>query len=187
MSQSLPPSCFNFSTLPTHYKLENPGNVLVFEHTLNQSYIHKVLTEYPRLRDFSNGPPYMSPVVYLGNIVATMTNASLVSSKNWHKDCMQGTSVSTIHFLRTAISLETSFSEILQNQPRRNGTAFSNSKQFHWIQLYVLRRELDNISPVKLFTATADLPVRLCLIALIIVASFLIKIKILSGNNAVGF
>lgn len=175
--------CFNFTNLPTNYKLPFPDKILLLDNTNNnmdQAFIHMVLTDFPKLRDFHNGPPFQGPTAHFTNIMATSINASLVMSRHMRKDKCDNftrTNFAMLHYPAFVDEL----SALLDKHADKPPVVQQDPIAFSYSYCNIPVPKLDGISPSKLFSTTADLPVWICILFALILVSLLIRLKI--GEN----
>lgn len=114
-------------------------------------------------------------------------NASLVSTRNIHKECLLRHSISTLHFLRTTSQLKKSFEMIsrIHGDTDKPSAILHNFIAFNFMYCDHPQRTLGELSPIELFTTTAEFSVWLFLAIFFIMISLLIKIKIGKTHNSI--
>lgn len=174
--------CLNYTQPPTDYALPFPEKFLIFDSFhASQPFINKILTNYPRLCDFHNDPPFFGPAVHILRLVAEGFNSSLVGIKSIRKDCNKILDrLPAIHQFKLGARLKNFFKigmkeyPVVIQQPGASCNFIYCNRQYF---------EHENLSPFGIFRNSGEIYVWLCLLSSFILATYLIKWSISKDNS----
>lgn len=134
---------------------------------LDQVLIHRILSFYPRIRDFHNNVHYLGPFIHMANFVAANSNSTLVSKVHVRANCSSNILENIPIFFNSKFGgqLESIFKS-MQNLGEEHRKPFAIQRGDIFCNMAYCsepRRQIESASPLELFATTADIFIWICL------------------------